>query len=173
MRDISLVAFIVFSANFRTSSATTANPRPDSPALAASIAAFSASKLVCSAISLITCKIPVIFSEALASSPTLSDVLTTDLLKFSMLSAAALRVVPLDSAVSFIFVTSSIVSSIWVFIFLKEVFKSSIVFVIAIALCVCASVPLDISELALPTLFAPLNTAFDASWTSASTVFNS
>jgi len=34
------------SASLRTSSATTANPLPASPALAASIAAFKASKLV-------------------------------------------------------------------------------------------------------------------------------
>ncbi len=38
------------SASFLTSSATTANPLPCSPALAASIAAFSASRLVCCAI---------------------------------------------------------------------------------------------------------------------------
>ena len=40
-------------ANLRTSSATTANPRPWSPARAASIAAFNASKLVLSAMPLI------------------------------------------------------------------------------------------------------------------------
>lgn len=39
------------SASFLTSSDTTANPLPCSPALAASIAAFKASKFVCSAIS--------------------------------------------------------------------------------------------------------------------------
>ena len=38
------------SANLRTSSATTANPLPYSPALPASILAFRANKLVCSAI---------------------------------------------------------------------------------------------------------------------------
>lgn len=41
-------------ASFEISSATTANPLPDSPALAASIAAFNASKLVFSEILEIT-----------------------------------------------------------------------------------------------------------------------
>jgi len=41
---------LVLSASFLTSSATTANPFPASPALAASIAAFKDSKLVCSEI---------------------------------------------------------------------------------------------------------------------------
>ncbi len=49
----SLVASMVFSANLRTSSATTANPFPASPARAASIAAFKAKRLVWSAISFI------------------------------------------------------------------------------------------------------------------------
>ena len=53
---ISSKLFWVLSASFLTSSATTAN-LPCSPALAASIAAFSASKLVYSTISLITSKI--------------------------------------------------------------------------------------------------------------------
>jgi hypothetical protein len=51
---ISDVALAVLSASFLTSSATTANPRPCSPALAASMAAFNASRLVGSAMSLIT-----------------------------------------------------------------------------------------------------------------------
>ncbi|CSI61958.1 Uncharacterised protein [Vibrio cholerae] len=45
----------VREANARTSSATTAKPLPCSPARAASIAALSASRLVCSAIAPMTC----------------------------------------------------------------------------------------------------------------------
>ena len=44
--SILLVAYTVFCAKARTSSATTENPRPASPARADSIAAFNASKLV-------------------------------------------------------------------------------------------------------------------------------
>jgi hypothetical protein len=46
-----LVNFAVRSASTRTSCATTAKPLPCSPARAASMAAFNASRLVCSAIS--------------------------------------------------------------------------------------------------------------------------
>ena len=51
---ISSVAFAVWPARFLTSCATTANPRPASPARAASMVALSASRLVCSAIDVIS-----------------------------------------------------------------------------------------------------------------------
>jgi len=53
---ISSKFFLVFADKSLTSSATTLNPLPCSPALAASMAAFKANKLVWSAISLITVK---------------------------------------------------------------------------------------------------------------------
>ena len=70
---VSFAASADFPARFRTSSATTANPFPDSPALAASTAAFSARILVWNAISsmvlmmlLICCAVPLIsFMERL------------------------------------------------------------------------------------------------------------
>jgi len=52
--DISSVAFAVWLASDLTSEATTAKPRPASPARAASMVAFSASRLVCSAIAVIS-----------------------------------------------------------------------------------------------------------------------
>ena len=48
--EISSVAFAVWLASALTSEATTAKPWPDSPARAASMVAFSASRLVCAAI---------------------------------------------------------------------------------------------------------------------------
>ena len=52
--EISSVAFAVCDASCFTSEATTAKPRPASPARAASIVALSASRLVCSAIAVIS-----------------------------------------------------------------------------------------------------------------------
>ena len=52
--SISPVAFAVCSASALTSDATTAKPRPAEPARAASMVAFKARRLVCSAIVLIS-----------------------------------------------------------------------------------------------------------------------
>ncbi|CAM2993484.1 hypothetical protein HEBU111660_08950 [Helicobacter burdigaliensis] len=72
LASISFKDLPVLSASFLTSSATTANPLPCSPALAASIAALSASKLVCSAISFITPTMFLISSACLVTSDVLS-----------------------------------------------------------------------------------------------------
>ena len=58
------ILVLVWLARAFTPDATTANPLPASPARAASIVAFSASRLVCSAMSLIRLTTPVIFSAA-------------------------------------------------------------------------------------------------------------
>ena len=62
---ISVVEFCVLTASVLTSSATTAKPRPCSPARAASIAAFNERRLVWSAMLLMTSStdvIPLLFS---------------------------------------------------------------------------------------------------------------
>ena len=69
---ISPVAFAVCSASDLTSVATTAKPRPASPARAASMVAFSASRLVCPAIVLIRSTTSPIRPAALVSSVTRS-----------------------------------------------------------------------------------------------------
>ncbi len=60
--EISSVAFAVWLASALTSEATTAKPRPDSPARAASMVALSASRLVCAAIEWISLTTSPIFS---------------------------------------------------------------------------------------------------------------
>ena len=65
--EISSVALAVWLASAFTSEATTAKPRPDSPARAASMVALSASRLVCAAIEWISCTTSPIFSAPLDS----------------------------------------------------------------------------------------------------------
>src|SRR6266566_2523586 len=69
---ISPVALAVCSASAFTSDATTAKPRPASPARAASMVAFNASRLVCPAMVLINSTTSPIRVAAFASSPTRS-----------------------------------------------------------------------------------------------------
>ena len=118
---ICFVAPVVLSASLRTSSATTANPRPCSPARAASIAAFRARRFVCSAISLIIPAISPIWSERSpslwiisADSLTLSSMrpmlrmiswmmfspVTAELLAISELFAAAMQLFVISLAVA-------------------------------------------------------------------------
>ena len=79
MTVISPVEACVRPARVRTSSATTAKPRPDSPARAASIAAFNANKLVCSAISRITSTTTLICLDCSSNSETESPAKPTRL----------------------------------------------------------------------------------------------
>ena len=65
--EISSVAFAVWLASDFTSVATTAKPRPASPARAASMVAFSASRLVCAAIEWISLTTSPIFSAPVES----------------------------------------------------------------------------------------------------------
>ena len=84
---ISLVARLERSASFRTSSATTAKPLPCSPARAASMAALSARRLVCSAMSSIVSTMAPIWPDFAPSSPTRPAVVST---------ASRIRRMPVD-----------------------------------------------------------------------------
>src|SRR5690349_21625046 len=65
--EISSVAFAVWLASAFTSEATTAKPRPDSPARAASMVALSASRVVCASIEWVSLTTSPIFSPRVDS----------------------------------------------------------------------------------------------------------
>jgi len=77
--EISSVAFAVWLASAFTSDATTAKPRPESPARAASIVALSASRLVWAAIEWISLTTSPIFSAPVESAPTVALVRSASL----------------------------------------------------------------------------------------------
>ena len=77
-RITSSAAFLLLSASLRTSVATTANPRPCSPARAASTAALSARMLVCSAMSFTYVMRDETSLSALSRLPLDSDISATD-----------------------------------------------------------------------------------------------
>ena len=87
--EISSVAFAVWPARLLTSCATTAKPRPASPARAASMVALSASRLVCSAIEVIS----------FTTSPIRAPASDNSLMRWSVAAACltASAAIPFDS----------------------------------------------------------------------------
>ena len=102
-KAISSVALPVWLAKDFTSLATTAKPRPASPALAASMVAFNANKLVCSAISSIrrtTCWMPVALVDRVSIILTVSWVLFLAASAILVERAACSEISEMDATIS-------------------------------------------------------------------------
>ena len=95
------------AANLRTSSATTAKPLPCSPARAASIAALSASRLVCSLIALIASTIcPICFEFSPSCVTTFADADTLRSMSLILRVAVSMSCEPFKAASAVSFVVS-------------------------------------------------------------------
>jgi hypothetical protein len=108
---ISFAAVELRCARARTSEATTAKPRPCSPARAASTAAFSASRLVWKAIPSMTPTISAIFFDASWIPPMVSTTRPTICPPLSAFSAALLAMLLADLALSAVCFTILVISS--------------------------------------------------------------
>ena len=100
------------SASLRTSAATTAKPLPDSPARAASIAAFSASRFVCPEISLISSRISPIFCVRSPSDSARSEIASTFSCMSAMVSPA--RSAACDTARTVSAIDPAVAASSWI-----------------------------------------------------------